>query len=110
MQIVAMLLILFGALVTPFYFHALERFRRILVAERPDLADRKGSFSFLYTGMPRIADPNVSLAVIRTAFGPVPRQMKDPSALRYAQRIRLCLVTVLPAYLVAFAILIASAP
>jgi hypothetical protein len=89
MQLIASLLVLVGVLITPFYFHALVRFRRILLAERPDLADQRGSLSFFYTGMPRLADPNVSMLVIRTAFGPVPQQLSDPNAVRYAGRIRL---------------------
>ena len=110
MQIVATLLVLVGALITPFYFHALVRFRAILLAERPDLADRKGSLSFFYTGMPRLADPNVSMLVIRTAFGPVPHQLGNSNAVRYARRIRLSLFVGVPAYLVAFTILLTGAP
>jgi len=111
MQLIAILLIAIGALITPFYFHALVRFRRILMAERPDLADRRGSLSFFYTGMPRIADPNVGTAVVGAAFGRVARELKDPNAMRYARRIRLSLLVAVPAYLVAFAILVvAGAP
>lgn len=110
MQQIAILLIAVGAFITPFYFHALVRFRRILLAERPDLADRRGSLSFFYTGLPRIGDPNVSMAVIGAAFGPVVRELKDPDAARYAWRIRTSLFVAIPAYLVAFAILIASTP
>ncbi|MDR7132829.1 hypothetical protein J2X06_000013 [Lysobacter niastensis] len=110
MQLIAIVLIAVGALITPFYFHALVRFRRILLAERPELADRRGSLSFFYTGMPRIADPNVGAAVIRAAFGPVAKGLQDPNALRYARRIRVSLLVGVPAYLVAFAILFVGAP
>jgi hypothetical protein len=110
MHLIAILLILVGALITPFYFHALWRFQKILLAERPELADRRGSLSFFYKGMPRLADPNVSALVVRTAFGPVPRQLRSPDAVRYARRIRLSLLIGMPAYLVAFAILLAGAP
>ena len=110
MQILATVLIAIGALITPFYFHALVRFRRILLAERPDIAERRGSLSFFYTGMPRIADPNVGAAVIAAAFGPVAKELKAQDALRYARRIRLCLFVGVPAYLLAFAILFAGAP
>ena len=109
MQIVAILLVLVGVVITPFYFHALVQFRRILMAERPELADRRGALSFFYTGMPRLADPNVSMLVIRTAFGPVPQQLNNPDAVRYARRIRLSLLVAVPAYLVAFAILLLGA-
>ena len=110
MQLIALVLVATGALVTPFYFHALIRFSRVLLAERPELADRHGALSFFYIGLPRLADPNVGMAVIGAAFGPVPKQLKDPNALRYARRIRLSLLVGVPAYLVAFAILIAGAP
>ena len=110
MQIVAIILVLIGAGITPFYFQALVAFRRILLAERPDLADRKGSLSFFYAGMPRLADPNVSLLIVRTAFGPVPQQLSDPNAVRYARRIRLSLIIAIPAYLLAFSIFLAGAP
>src|SRR5690606_8390131 len=109
MQTVAILLILVGAGITPFYFHALVQFRHILSVERPDLADRRGALSFFYTGMPRLADPNVSMLIIRTAFGPVPKQLSNPDAMRYARRIRLSLLVAVPAYLVAFTILLSSA-
>lgn len=110
MQLIAILLVLLGVVITPFYFHALWRFRNVLLAERPELADRRGSLSFFYTGMPRIADPNVSMLVIRTAFGPVPQQLSNPEAMRYARRIRIGLLIAVPAYLVAFTILLAGAP
>ena len=110
MQLIATLLVLVGAVVTPFYFHALWRFRSILLTERPELADRRGSLSFFYNGMPRLADPNLSMLVIRTAFGPVPQQLSNPDAVRYARRIRLSLLVAVPAYLVAFTILVAGAP
>ena len=110
MQVVAILLILVGAVITPFYFHALVQFRRILLAERPELGDRRGALSFFYSGMPRLADPNVSMLVVRTAFGPVPQQLNNPEAVTYARRIRLNLFAAVPAYLVAFAILLSGAP
>jgi hypothetical protein len=110
MQPIAILLIAAGALVTPFYFHAFVRFWRILLEERPDLANRRGSLSFFYTGLPRIGDPNVSMAVIGAAFGPVARELKDPDAQRYARRIRVSLLVAVPAYLAAFVILILGAP
>ncbi|MGY0561786.1 hypothetical protein ACW7G2_13840 [Luteimonas sp. A277] len=109
MQLFAIMLVLVGVLITPFYFHALVSFRRMLLAERPDLADRRGALSFFYTGMPRLADPNVSMRVVRTAFGPVPQQLNDPSAVKYARRIRLSLLVAVPAYLAALTILLAGA-
>ena len=110
MQLIALVLVAVGALITPFYVHALVRFRRILLAERPEIADRRGSLSFFYTGMPRIADPNVGSAVVGAAFGSVAKGLNDPNAMRYARRIRFSLLVGVPAYLVAFAILFVGAP
>lgn len=97
MQAFAIVLVAVGALITPFYFHALVNFRRILLAERPDLAERRGSLSFFYSGMPRIADPNVGAAVVAAAFGPVARELQNQNAMRYARRIRLSLLVGVPA-------------
>lgn len=110
MQLIAILLVLVGAIITPFYFHALWRFGSVLLAERPELADRRGSLSFFYTDMSRLADPNVSMLVIRTAFGSVPHQISNLEAVRYARRIRLSLLIAVPAYLLAFTILLVGAP
>jgi hypothetical protein len=109
MQVLAIVLLAIGALTTPFYFHALFRFWRILQTERPELVNRRGSLSFFYTGMHRLSDPNVGVAVVGAAFGRVARELQDPRAAAYARRIRLGILVVMPAYLVAFAILIASA-
>jgi hypothetical protein len=110
MQPIAILLIVVGALITPFYFHALIRFWRILLVERPDLANRRGALSFFYDGLPRIGDPNVSTSVIAAAFGHVARELKDPNAAKYARRIRVSLLVAVPAYLLAGAIFIVGAP
>jgi hypothetical protein len=110
MQILAIVFVAAAALLTPIYFHALHRFHSILRTERPELADKRGSLSFFYSGMPRIADPNVGLAVIRAAFSPVARQLRAPDAMRYARRIRFCLSLGVPLYLAAFAILLVGAP
>ncbi|KRA74494.1 hypothetical protein ASD78_13605 [Lysobacter sp. Root667] len=110
MLLIATVLVAVGALITPFYFHALVRFRRILLAERPVIADRRGSLSFFYIGMHKIADLNVGAAIVGAAFGPIARELKDPNAIRYARRIRLSLLVGVPAYLMAFAIMIAGAP
>src|SRR5690349_21357071 len=110
MQIIAIMLVAIGIGIIPFYFHALARFHRILVTERPDLAEQRGSLSSFYEGMPRLADPNVGVAVVSAAFGSVAKELKDPDAARYARRIRVSLLVGMPAFLVAFAILLAGAP
>ena len=70
------------------YMHALFKFYAIVRAERPDLVERRGSLSFFYSGMPRLADPNVSLATIGLAFSPKLQQLRSPLAARHAKRIR----------------------
>lgn len=109
MHILAIVFVAVAALLTPVYFHALYRFHEILRVERPDLFDKRGSLNFFYAGFPRITDPNVGLAVIRAAFGPVAHQLRSPDSSRYAQRIRFCLALGLPLYLAAFAILLNAA-
>ena len=74
------------------YLHALFKFHSILQAEKPDWIDRRGSLSFFYDGMPRIADPNVGLAVISTAFSSRIYQLQAPMAVSYAKRIRVLLL------------------
>ena len=90
------LLMLIGTLV---YLHAVAKFYGIVAAERPDWVDRRGSLSFFYTGMPRLSDPNVSMAVVGLAFGSRWRELRSASAAKYVRRIRV----LLPALLAVFA-------
>lgn len=78
------------------------------MAERPEIADKRGSLGFFYTGSPRIVDPNVGAAVVGAAFGPVAKQLLDANAMMYARRIRICLLVGVAAYLAAFAILLGA--
>jgi hypothetical protein len=110
MQVTAILLIAIAVLITPFYFHALVKFHRILIAERPELLDKQGSLGSFYSGMPRLADPNVGMAVVAAAFGPLSQELKESDAMRYARRIRISLLVGVPAYLIAFTILLVSGP
>ena len=50
------------------YLYSFYRLHRVIASEHPQWVDRKGTLSFLYTGMPRVADPNVGLAVLGVAF------------------------------------------
>jgi len=109
MEQVAIVLIAVGALCTPLYFHSLSRFWRILQSERPDFAERRGSNSLFYTGMPKILDPNVSLVVVGAAFSSTPGELQDSLAMRYARRIRACLLVGVPAYLAGLLILVTGA-
>jgi hypothetical protein len=110
MQILGILLLAIGAGIVPFYLHALVRFRRILRAERPDLAKRRGSLGFDYPGMPGPTEPRAGAALISAAFGPVVNELSDPNAAKYARRIRLSLLISAPAVFLAFLIMVASAP
>ena len=109
MEMIASGAILIAALITPFYMYAFFRFHRILASERPELVDKSGSLSFFYRGLPRSADPNVTVAVIRAAFSPVPGQLSNASAARYARMVRFGLSVALPLYLLAFGLILSGA-
>ena len=83
--------------VTVAYLHAVVKLHKIIAIERPEWVDRKGSLSFFYTGMPRIADPNVSLAVLGVAFSSRSTQL-GASATPYVHRIRVLLPILLLFY------------
>src|SRR3546814_9447289 len=68
MEIVASLCFVIAAVLTAIYLHALAKLHGILRNERPELVEHRGSLSFFYTGMPRIADPNVGVATLKVAF------------------------------------------
>ena len=106
MQILATVLVLVGAIVAPFYLHAIYRFRQILRSELPSQA-RPG---FHHEGMPSPAQPNGGTAMISAAFGPVARELKHPEAAMYARRIRLSLLTMSPTVFLGFLIMVATAP
>ena len=100
---IASLVLLVGI---PVYLHAVVKLGRIVQAEHPEWANRRGSLSFFYTGMPRIADPNVGSAVLGVAFSSRWRTLSSPSASAYVGRIRI----LLPLLLVVFgAVLVAGA-
>jgi hypothetical protein len=73
------------------YMHAVFKFYAVVKAERPEWVDRRGSLSRLYTGMPRLTDPNVSLATIGIAFNAKRHELRSPQAGKYANRIRILL-------------------
>jgi hypothetical protein len=100
---IAGLILLIGI---PVYLHAIIKLGGIVQAEHPEWVSRRGSLSFFYTGMPRIADPNVGNAVLGVAFSSRWRTLSSPSAPAYVGRIRI----LLPLLLVVFgAVLIAAA-
>ena len=109
MEIVASLCFVLAAVLTVIYLHALAKFHGILRQERPELVDQRGSLSFFYTGMPRIADPNVGFATLKVAFSRNLPELRSPAALSYVSRIRLCLPLGLLLYGVAFVALAVGA-
>jgi len=89
----------------PVYLHSIFRLSGIVQAEHPEWTDRRGSLSFFYTGMPRIAAPNVGIAVLGVAFSSRWRTLKSPSVSKYVRRIRI----LLPSLLVVFGALLVAA-
>ena len=57
------------------YLYSVYRLHQVIVSERPQWMDRKGALGFFYTGMPRVADPNVGLAVLGVAFSSKAREL-----------------------------------
>src|SRR3546814_13669371 len=102
MEIVASLCFVIAAVLTAIYLHALAKLHGILRNERPELVEHRGSLSFFYTGMPRIADPNVGVATLKVAFSRNLPELQSPGALDYVSRIRFCLPLGLLLYAVAF--------
>jgi hypothetical protein len=98
---VAALILLVGI---PVYLHALVKLNGIVQAEHPEWVNRRGSLSFFYTGMPRIADPNVGSAVLGVAFSSRWRTLSAPSASKYVDRIRI----LLPLLLVVFGLVLVA--
>jgi hypothetical protein len=92
---IAGLILLIGI---PVYLHAVVKLGRIVQAEHPEWVNRRGSLSFFYTGMPRIADPNVGNAVLGVAFSSRWRTLSSPSASAYVGRIRILLPSLLSVF------------
>ena len=76
------------------YLYTFYRFHKLVLAERPEWVDRRGSLSFFYQGLPRVGDPNVQVAVLRTVLSSRVRQMRSPQAAMYARRLRLLLLVI----------------
>jgi hypothetical protein len=79
------------AVILPIYWHAFYRFYGLVKAEKPEWLNIRGAFSFLYDDgtLPRVGDPNITIELLRVAFGARVRQMHSPKAAAYARRIRL---------------------
>ena len=89
----------------PVYLHAVVKLGAIVQAEHPEWVNRRGSSSFFYTGMPRIADPNVGNAVLGVAFSSRWHTLNSPYASAYVGRIRI----LLPSLLAVFGALLVAA-
>ena len=100
-------LCLFGLVVL--YLYTFYKFHQVVQAERPEWVDRKGSLSFFYQSFPRVSDPNVTVAVLRTVLSARVRELCSPVASIYARRIRLLLVLI-PAMFALIFVGAASAP
>lgn len=70
------------------YMYSVWKFYNIVTAEKPGWIQKRGPISFLYDGMPRIGDPNVSMALIRTAYSKRIHELTTPMAVVYAYWIR----------------------
>lgn len=73
------------------YFWSLWKLYKIVCAERPEWLHYKGEPSIFYQGMPRMADPNVSLRVVGVAFSGKARLLTSPDAFGHAMAIRILL-------------------
>jgi hypothetical protein len=89
------LLFLVALPLTTVYLWNMHAFCQILAVERPALLARRGSLSFFYDGMPRLADPNVSMAVLGAAPGRTARSLQHADAMCRAWCIRITLGLVL---------------
>jgi hypothetical protein len=91
------------------YLYSVYRLHQVIASEQPQWVDRKGTLSFFYTGMPRVADPNVSLAVLGVAFSSKARQL-SAVAKPYVRCIRVLLPLVLLFFLGVLVVSVVGAP
>ena len=76
------------------YLYTFYKFHQIVLAERPEWVDSKGSLSFFYRGLPRVGDPNAQVAVLRTVLSSRVRELRSLQAIMYARRLRLLLLVI----------------
>jgi hypothetical protein len=95
---------------TPIYIHALFKLYHIVLGEHPEWLTQEGALSFFYTGMPKLANPNISLAVLAVAFGQRRQLLASPQALRYIKRIRILLPVLLVLFLSVLGMVLLNAP
>ena len=94
----------------PIYLHAVIRLHGIIATERSDWIASHRSESIFYTGMPSVADPNVTLAVVGFAFGSRWRSLVAQSAKSYVWRIRLLLPSFLAVFVGVLVVISLGAP
>jgi hypothetical protein len=91
------------------YLYSVFRLHQVIASERPHWVDRKGTLSFFYTGMPRVADPNVGLAVLGVAFSSKAREL-SAAAKPYVRSIRVLLPLVSLFFLGVLVVWVVGAP
>jgi hypothetical protein len=91
------------------YLYSVYRLHRVIASERPQWVDRKGTLGFFYTGMPRVANPNVGLAVLGVAFSSKAREL-SAAAKPYVRCIRVLLPLVSLFFLGVHVVWLAGAP
>jgi hypothetical protein len=109
MKFLELLASLFLITATVVYLHAVFCLHRVIATERPEWVDRKGALSFFYSDMPRVADPNVGLAVLGVAFSVRARDLSAAAA-PFVRRIRILLPALLLLYLGVLVVTTARAP
>lgn len=102
-DLLARLCVLSFACIVPVHFHAVWKLHQVIRRERPDWVRGEGSLGVFYEQMPRIANPNVGVDVLRVAFSSRRLEL-SPEANLYSRRIRV----LLPLGLALFAFVLAS--
>lgn len=82
---------LYGAVLVG-YFNALKKLHAVVQSERPEWLP-VGRQSIFYSGLPRLADPNVSIRAIGVAFSNRAHQLQSPNARCYALSVRALLLS-----------------
>jgi hypothetical protein len=79
------------ALIVPVHLYCVSALYKVINLEKPEWLKYEGGPSIFYSGMPRRADPNISLRVVGLAFTSKVQQLQATSAQNYARIIRVVL-------------------
>lgn len=85
------LAVLYGVVLAG-YFTTLKRLHAVVQSERPEWLPA-GHQSIFFSGLPRLADPNVSIRIIGVTFSSRAHQLQAPNARRYALSVCVLLLT-----------------